>query len=319
VGSFAEGVDEGKGPAWRRASSDGRGKGVSMPSGIGIVDTMIDFPRADMENYYSFITRQTKDRASHEEFSHPAEYMFRDVPRRDLSDVDDPVSSTLEEMDRWGIETGLVGVSGKESQAARAVKRYPDRFVPSAEVDPNKGMETTRQMTHLHEEYGVRAFTCFPAGTFPQVAINDKKMYPIYAKCVELDVPIFCCAGVPGPRILTAPQRVELIDEVMYDFPDLVFVTRHGCEPWVDLAVKLMLKWPGLHYSTSAFAPKYYPRAIIDYANTRGADKVIYAGYFPMGLSLERIMNEMPSVGFKDEVWPKFLRENAIRVLGLAT
>ena len=53
--------------------------------------------------------------------------------------------------------------------------------------------------------------------------------------------------------------------------------------------MKLMLKWPGLYYMTSAFAPKYYPKAIIDYANTRGADKVMYAGYYPMGLSLERI------------------------------
>ena len=78
----------------------------------------------------------------------------------------------------------------------------------------------------------------------------------------------------------------------MFDFPELVFVTRHGCEPWEDLAVKLMLKWPNLHYSTSAFAPKHYPKAIIDYANTRGADKIIYAGYFPMGLSLERIFTE---------------------------
>ena len=59
---------------------------------------------------------------------------------------------------------------------------------------------------------------------------------------------------------------------------------RHGAEPWVDLAVKLLLKWPNLYYSTSAFAPKHYPKAIIDFANTRGADKVIYAGYFP-GLS----------------------------------
>ena len=90
---------------------------------------------------------------------------------------------------------------------------------------------------------------------------------------------------------------------------------RHGCEPWVDLAVKLMLKWPNLYYSTSAFAPKYYPKEIIDYANTRGADKVIYAGYFPIGLSLERIMKDMQKVAFKDEVWPKFLRENACKVL----
>jgi predicted TIM-barrel fold metal-dependent hydrolase len=103
----------------------------------------------------------------------------------------------------------------------------------------------------------------------------------------------------------------------MFDFPDLVFVTRHGCEPWEDLAVKLMLKWPNLYYSTSAFAPKYYPKPIIDYANSRGADKVLYAGYFPMGLSLERIFSELPNVAFKDEVWPKFLYGNAARILGL--
>ena len=96
-----------------------------------------------------------------------------------------------------------------------------------------------------------------------------------------------------------------------------MLVTRHGGEPWQALLVKLMLKWPGLHYSTSAFAPKHFPREIIDYANTRGADKVMYAGYFPMGLTLERIFKEMPEVKLKDEVWPKFLRGTAERVFKL--
>jgi len=44
-----------------------------------------------------------------------------------------------------------------------------------------------------------------------------------------------------------------------------------------------MLRWPGLHYMTSAFGPKYYPKAIVDDANTRGSDKVMYAGDFPVG------------------------------------
>ena len=59
------------------------------------------------------------------------------------------------------------------------------------------------------------------------------------------------------------------------------------------------------------------PKDIIDFANTRGADKIIYAGYFPMGLSLDRIFSELPDVPFRDHVWPKFLRENAARVLKL--
>jgi len=292
---------------------------MGMPTDIGIVDTMIGFPHRDMKETYRFITNQTKDRQSKDEFEFPVEYMFKDVPEKGLRDADDPIAATLEAMDRCGVERGMIGVGRGEDLGDRALKSHPDRFIASASFDPNDGMDGIRNVVRAYETWGIRAVGVFPAGTFPQVAINDKKMYPLYAKCVELGIPVFCCAGIPGPRLKFAVQHVELIDEVMYDFPELTFVTRHGCEPWADLAVKLMLKWPGLHYSTSAFAPRYYPQAVVNYANTRGADKIIYAGYFPMGLSLDRIMTEMPSVGFKDEVWPKFLRTNALRVLGLDT
>jgi len=278
-----------------------------------VIDTMIGFPHEGTAQY-DFIRRQTKDRESKEDFDFPVEYMFKDVPK-DLP-TDDPVSLLLMQMDRFGIEKSVIGVG--EPSATLALKTYPDRFVPSGNLsDPNDVMGSVNIIRRDYEQYGIRATSVFPSGTFPQVAIDDPKMYPIYATCVELGIPIFVCAGVPGPRIPFAPQEVSRIDIVMFDFPDLVFVTRHGCEPWTELAVKLMLKWPNLYYSTSAFAPKYYPRDIIDYANSRGADKVLYAGYFPMGLSLERIFAELPGVPLKDEVWPKFLYGNAARILGL--
>ena len=280
-----------------------------MPKGIGIVDTMIGFP-ADDFSQYDFIRKQLKDGSTDLDF--PVEYMFKNVPK-ELYGNKDPISVTLHEMDRFGVEIGLIGAGGDVSR--KALQTYPDRFVAQGGVDPNKGKDGIRSMVRQYEEFGVCSFGAFNSGFDPQVGIDDELMYPIYDKCVELDVPIFSCAGVPGPRLPMWPQHVERIDKVMYDFPELVFVTRHGCEPWVDLAVKLMLKWPNLYYSTSAFAPKYYPKEIIDYANTRGADKVIYAGYFPIGLSLERIMKDMQNVTFKDEVWPKFLRENARKVL----
>ncbi|BBX03823.1 amidohydrolase [Mycolicibacterium moriokaense] len=283
------------------------------PVGLPVIDTMIGFPHEGSAQY-DFIRRQTKDRESKEGFDFPVEYIFKDVPKG--LPTDDPVSLVLQQMDRFGIEKAMIGVS--EECAAKALKTFPDRFVPSGAIfDPNDVMGSVNAIRRDYEQYGIRATSVFPAGTFPQVAIDDPKMYPIYATCVELGLPIFVCAGIPGPRVPFAPQEVSRIDVVMFDFPDLVFVTRHGCEPWEDLAVKLMLKWPNLYYSTSAFAPKYYPKAIIDYANSRGADKVLYAGYFPMGLSLERIFSELPNVPFKDEVWPKFLYGNAARILGL--
>ena len=283
-----------------------------MPTDIGIVDTMIGFPASDFAQY-DFIREQLKDGSK--DFEFPVEYMFKQVPK-ELYGRKDPVALTLHEMDRFGVEVGLVGCGDEVSQ--KALKDHSDRFVASGWVDPNRGMDGIRDMVRQHEEFGVRAFGAFNAGYNPQVAIDGALMYPIYAKCVELGVPIFSCAGVPGPRFPMWPQEVARIDKVMYDFPELVFVARHGCEPWEDLAIKMMLKWPNLYYSTSAFAPKHYPKAIIEYANTRGADKIIYAGYFPMGLSLERIMTDMPTVPFKSEVWPKFLRDNARKVLGLA-
>ena len=286
---------------------------MSFPKGIGIVDCMIGFPASDFSQY-DFIRAQLRDPQSRDDFDFPVEYMFKNVPK-ELYGAENPIDITLHEMDRFGVEMGLVGCEGEVYQ--KALKDHPDRFIASGNVDANDGMEGIRRMVRQYEEFGVRAFGCFPAGSNPQVAINDPLMYPIYAKCVELGVPIFVCAGVPGPRVPMASQRVELIDQVMFDFPELVFVTRHGCEPWETLAVKLMLKWPNLYYSTSAFAPRYYPKAIIDYANTRGADKVLYAGYFPMGLALERIMTDLPEVPFRDHVWPKFLRGNARKLLGL--
>ena len=288
---------------------------MTMPKDVPIIDTQIGFPTTDKRAMHASIIEHTKDAESKEQFKHPADYMFvRDVPE-EITETEDPVAVTLREMDTYNIQRGLIGIKHEVGQ--RALREHPDRFVGALFVDPNEGMDAVRGIVRAKDQFDIRAVDIFPAGLFPQVAINDKKMYPIYAKCVELGISVWVNAGVPGPRLRMDCQKVEYIDEVMYDFPELVFVTRHGCEPWEDLAVKLMLKWPGLHYCTSAFAPKYYPEAILKYANSRGADKIIYAGYFPMGLSLERIMTEMGDVGFKDHVWPKFLRTNALRVLGL--
>jgi hypothetical protein len=256
-----------------------------------------------------------RDRESREAFAFPVEYMFKDVPK--TGSHDDYIAYTLGLMDRFGIEKALIGVSLADQTGQRALRGHPDRFLASCGTDPNLGMEDVRNIVRMHEEFGIKAVAAFPCGLHPQVPIDDKRFYPVYAKCVELDVPICICVGVPGPRIPMDAQKVERLDEVCWFFPDLKVVMRHGAEPWTELAVKLMLKWPNLHYSTSAFAPKYYPKAIVDYANTRGADKVMYAGYFPMGLSLERIFAELPDVPFRDPVWPKFLRENALRVFGL--
>ncbi len=288
---------------------------MPIPSGLKAIDLMMNIPDEDPTGWYEFIKPLLLDEESRKVFKMPAQYLFKNIP--EIGEQDDYVAYALGEMDKWGIARAMLGISGPNSTNLDACRNHPDRFFPSYGANPNNGMEEVRTIKRLHKEHGIKAVTGFPAGLCPQVPINDKRYYPIYATCVELDLPICITTGVPGPRIPMAPQKVEHIDEVCWFFPELKFVMRHGGEPWVDLAVKLMLKYPNLYYSTSAFAPKHYPEAIVHYANTRGADKIMYAGYFPMGLSLERIFTDMQHVPFKDNVWPKFLRDNAIRVFKL--
>ena len=288
---------------------------MPIPRGLRAVDLMMNIPDGDPTAWYEFMKPLLLDEESRQAFKMPAQYMFKNIPQ--IADQDDYVAFAIAEMDKWGVEKAMLGISGPNTSNAGACQKHPDRFFASYGANPNNGMEEIRKIKRLHKEVGIKAVTGFPAGQCPQVPINDKRYYPIYAACVDLNLPICLTVGVPGPRIPMAPQKVELIDEVCWFFPELKFVMRHGAEPWVDLAVKLMLKYPNLYYSTSAFAPKHYPKAIIDYANTRGADKIMYAGYFPMGLSLERIFTDMRDVPFKEHVWPKFLRDNAIRVFQL--
>jgi uncharacterized protein len=285
---------------------------MTMPTDIGAIDLMISFPKSNASKTYDYLRETIKgDDASTAEF--PAGYMFKDVPNK-LDEGADGVDATIVEMDKWGVDMGLVGAGPLTKQAQ---ERYPERFITSLEIDPNDITGTVRKIREYKAEYDLKALTTFPAGCNPQVPVDDRRYYPIYQECIDLDIPIISNAGIAGPRFPSKCQDVMLFDQVCYDFPELRIVMRHGAEPWEELAVKLMLKWPNLYYMPSAFAPKHYPEAIIKYANTRGADKIMYAGYYPMGLSLERIFTEMPKVPFRDHVWPKFLRDNAIRVFKL--
>ena len=196
-------------------------------------------------------------------------------------------------------------------------EKYPDRFFGSVGVDPNAGMTSVRALEEavkLHRN--IKSASAAPCLLNPQVPIDDKRFYPIYAKCAELRIPINMLVGVPGPRVPYKCQYPGLLDEVAWFFPELKVVMRHGGDPWTDLCVKLLLKWPNLFYSTTAWAPKHYPRNVLEFANKRGPGKVMYAGYFP-GLSYERIFSEMDDLPLAEETWPKFLRENAVSVYGL--
>jgi uncharacterized protein len=284
---------------------------MGIPEGIKTIDIMVGLPD-DIATFYdsldSVVAKSGKQEKS------PISYLFPNAPK--VSDSEDLLTVTLAEMDRFGIERAIVIIDDEKTELAhRALREHPDRFCGEYLADPRKGMDEVRKVARMKEEFDIKAVVGFPCGT--QVPVADRRWFPIYTKCIELDLPFSPLMGVPGPRVPFGPQDVALLDELCYLLPELTIVTRHGCEPWVDLMVKLMLKWPNLYYSTTGFAPKYYPSEIVEYANTRGAEKIIYGGYSPFGVSIERSFRELNNLPLRDHVWEPFLRGNAMRVFKL--
>src|SRR5262245_60054726 len=106
----------------------------------------------------------------------------------------------LERMDRASIDmlffaASKSGVKGMPAShhvpyeaVAAAVEKYPNRFRGLAGIDPTEGMAGVRALEHAVRNMGFVGAHLYPHwfGLPP----DDRKYYPFYAKCVELDVPI---------------------------------------------------------------------------------------------------------------------------------
>ena len=131
------------------------------------------------------------------------------------------------EMDSTAIRVMMLGhprrTPTRRSARARSI---PDRFVGLVDIDPNTGMESVRKLDAASCARSTSApRTCAAPGCIPQVPINDKKMYPIYAKCVELDIPIMRVRRRARAARADEPAgRRRCIDEVCWYFPELKIV-----------------------------------------------------------------------------------------------
>jgi uncharacterized protein len=229
------------------------------------------------------------------------------------------VAGLVANMDAVGISRGGVAVAPDAPRPIfDEIAGQDGRLFIALRNNPHEGMRGIRRMVELCESYPViRAISITPFQIYPFIHANSKELYPVYAKCVELDIPVYMNMGFPGPRVPAWTQDPTHVDEVCWFFPDLKVVLRHGGMPWVDICVQMLLRWPNLYYATTAMAPRFYPPQIVDLVNRRGTDKIIFAGYWPL-LSHERVFAEIEALGIRPEALPAFLGGNAARAFGLA-
>jgi predicted TIM-barrel fold metal-dependent hydrolase len=219
----------------------------------------------------------------------------------------------IDEMDEAGVVKAVLcaGYGGYDAVPwmEKAIENHPERFVGSLIIDPRTGMDAVRLLESGVRGSGVRLARVMALET--QRAYDDAIYYPVYAKCVELNIPVCVNVGLPGPRVPGRTQDPISLDEVCFFFPELTVVMSHGGDPWADVCVKLMSKWPNLYYMSSAYAPKYIPSEVISYMNGRGADRIMWATDYPI-LEFRRCRREIAELPFRDdERRRKFAHDNA--------
>jgi predicted TIM-barrel fold metal-dependent hydrolase len=225
-------------------------------------------------------------------------------------------------LDAAGIERVMMttwarpGISvTSNDRVAEYVSAYPDRFVGVASVNLHKPYEAVRELERAVRDLGFKALRVIP--WLWKLPPNDRLYYPLYVKCIELDIPFCTQVGHTGPLMPSDTGRpIPYLDEVALTFPQLKILGGHIGYPWTDEMISLAWKHENVYIDTSAYLPRYYPPQLLHFMNTYGQDKVLFGTNFPM-LSFEKCAAQARALELKDESKLKFLRDNARRLFKL--
>jgi uncharacterized protein len=198
---------------------------------------------------------------------------------------------------------------------AAFVRQFPERFVGVAAVNLEKPVEAVHELERAVKELGFKALRVVPwLWNRPP---NDKFYFPLYVKCIELNIPFCTQVGHTGPLMPSETGRpVPYLDEVALTFPELRIVAGHIGHPWTDEMIGVAWKHENVYIDTSAYAPRYYPSQLVHYVKTYGQDKVLFGTNFPQ-LSWERCVQQVQEMDLPKEIHTKFLGRNARRVFQL--
>ena len=238
--------------------------------------------------------------------------------------LDQPLSpeQTVAEMDQAGVAKLMLaawcrpeGWVFSNDEIAEYTRAYPERFVGVATVDLSKPLAAVRELERAVVELGCKALRIVP--WLWQLPPNHRLYYPLYVKCIELDIPFCTQVGHTGPLMPSETGRpVPYLDEVALDFPELRIVAGHIGHPWTDEMIGVAWKHDNVYIDTSAYLPRYYPAQLLQFMQSYGQDKVLFGSNFPQ-LSLQRCMSQVKALGLSTEVQAKFLHDNARRVFKL--
>ena len=208
-------------------------------------------------------------------------------------------------------------------EVAEVAAEHNDVLIPFASIDPAKGKMGAREARRLISDYGVRGFKFHPSmqGFYP----NDRKAYVLYEVIAEAKLPALFHTGQTGVGARTRGgmgirlkySNPMFLDDVAVDFPDMPIVLAHPSFPWQDEALAVATHKPNVYIDLSGWSPKYFPPSLVQYANTLLRERVLFGSDYP-AITPDRWIADFDTLVIKPEVRPLIMKENAIRLLGLA-
>ncbi|HKU10977.1 MAG TPA: amidohydrolase family protein [Sinomonas sp.] len=200
--------------------------------------------------------------------------------------------------------------------------RHNDVLIPFGSVDPRTGEEAIARAKHQALELGARGFKFHPSlqGFDP----SREEFYPLWEALQELGLPaVFHTgqngmgAGLPGGHgIKLRYSNPLLLDDVAADFPGLTVIMAHPSVPWQEEANSIATHKANVFIDLSGWSPKYFPESLVKASNSVLQDKVVFGTDYPL-ITPQKWLGAFAHLPLKDEVRPKILKGNAVRLLGL--
>jgi predicted TIM-barrel fold metal-dependent hydrolase len=208
-------------------------------------------------------------------------------------------------------------------KVAEFAAQHSDIAIAFASIDPSRGADGVREAKRLVAGGGIRGLKLHPP--LQQFAPNDRIAYPLYEVFAEAKLPVLfhtghsgIGTGMPGGGgVRLKYGNPMLIDDVAVDFPEMPIIMAHPSFPWQDEAISICLHKPEVYIDLSGWSPKYFSPTLIQYANTLLKHKVLYGSDYPL-LTPDRWMADFQQIAIRDEVRPLILKQNAVKLFGLA-
>lgn len=226
----------------------------------------------------------------------------------------EPLANFIKKLDEVGVskavftgrQTPLKSLSN--DYVADCIKAYPDRFFGFAGIDPTKRLEAVHEIERTITQLGMKGIALDPS--MSRIYADDRLFYPLYYKCLELDVPVIFTMG-PLVGKWADPTAVDTVAE---DLPDLRIICSHGVYPRVDELIALAYRRKNVYLESSIYE-HFLPGShfIIDAAKTILQDKILYGSGFPFR-PLEDL-EKFKAFSFEPEILEKLLYYNAAKLL----